>query len=893
MIFKTIDDSVDKTRKTLALFNKDWNTYKTNWQKGFSQNGILGGLKSIFQSNNTSVISKEQIQILRNWNNAVKHGCTNQETFNRIIANADDNTKMYFAGLNKGKGSIEGLTQATNASTASLKTNAVAMKGLAVAGNILASIGLTLVISKALSFINEMISANEDLLNSAKELSSEFKETESSINGYKEKIKGLYETINDSSSSISDVTQARKDLMAVQNELIQNFGTEKDTIDIVTQAINGQADALDYLSQKKYQEWKNQFNNKTIGQAASDFFSSDNIPNALLKLTQLDFKGAGDSLTTPTDSNIDKMTDSMQHAYYEIEKSGNQALDRLIAKTYGLLDLGDKFKISGNLNNIYEDLLEIQELSNNFNVSDKFNSSLTSTANAMDETLKAYKDSYDTYILYEKILDNSKNTEYDDKFNQINKSKELYNDAVESGKEGSIKQAGVKYAETLQSAISLAMKNSDKDVAEYFKSMYPEMQQIFGEWSFELNFEPNTDGLKDKVIDALDEIDGESDGITSFSSEDILNFNPNIATQEQINAYGVLKKVADDYGLTVENLITLLEKMGLVKSENYQQLADQFGQELVNTLSDEDLQFAFSVSRGSIKTWDELIEKIKEAKEQAAKESVITSVSDVLTKLADPEAINKYNEKISTLQSYLEKLENGSFSPADESSLITDFGITGDSIDELTEKIQTLMDAEMDSIIKQIDEILNNETLDDKTKKAVENLKQSLIGTNKEAQNLNNSLSFKLTNNPLADVQSLSQGLDQLDKIYADILDKEAFDFSSILNNDQFKEQFSTYTDEYDNFINTVSKSPDDINACQDAFNKLTAAYIKGSGVLSEVTEATKAGTIAMLKQMGVSNAAAIVEQALIENEEVRKYMLIKILYFVRCMFSQNCVYSY
>lgn len=72
-----------------------------------------------------------------------------------------------------------------------------------------------------------------------------------------------------------------------------------------------------------------------------------------------------------------------------------------------------------------------------------------------------------------------------------------------------------------------------------------------------------------------------------------------------------------------------------------------------------------------------------------------------------------------------------------------------------------------------------------------------------------------------------------------------------------------------------MSNSPNDINACQDAFNKLTAAYIKGSGVLSEVTEATKAGTIAMLKQMGVANAASIVEQALIENEkmlEAQKY---------------------
>ena len=115
MIFKTIDSSVDNTRKTLALFNKDWNTYKTNWQQGFSQNGVAGGIKSIFQSSNSnSVISKDQLQILRNWNNAVAHDCTNQETFNRIIKDADSNTKLYFSGLNKGKGSVEGLKNAQN-----------------------------------------------------------------------------------------------------------------------------------------------------------------------------------------------------------------------------------------------------------------------------------------------------------------------------------------------------------------------------------------------------------------------------------------------------------------------------------------------------------------------------------------------------------------------------------------------------------------------------------------------------------------------------------------------------------------------------------------------------------------------------------------------------------
>lgn len=65
-------------------------------------------------------------------------------------------------------------------------------------------------------------------------------------------------------------------------------------------------------------------------------------------------------------------------------------------------------------------------------------------------------------------------------------------------------------------------------------------------------------------------------------------------------------------------------------------------------------------------------------------------------------------ENISSLKSYLDKLKFGDYSSTDLLSLADEFGITGDSVEELTEKIQALMDAEMDSILKQIDDILNN-----------------------------------------------------------------------------------------------------------------------------------------------------------------------------------------
>lgn len=126
----------------------------------------------------------------------------------------------------------------------------------------------------------------------------------------------------------------------------------------------------------------------------------------------------------------------------------------------------------------------------------------------------------------------------------------------------------------------------------------------------------------------------------------------------------------------------------------------------------------------------------------------------------------------------------------------------------------------------------------------------------------------------LSGIQSLSDGLDQLDKIYADVLDMEEFDWSSILNNEDFEKTFSNmanapeeFADAYDEFIKTVSNSSGDIDACQEAFNNLASAYIYNSGVLDDVTESTKAATIAMLEQMGVANATEVVEAKLAETE--------------------------
>lgn len=121
-------------------------------------------------------------------------------------------------------------------------------------------------------------------------------------------------------------------------------------------------------------------------------------------------------------------------------------------------------------------------------------------------------------------------------------------------------------------------------------------------------------------------------------------------------------------------------------------------------------------------------------------------------------------------------------------------------------------------------------------------------------------------------VEKLSTGMDMIDKIYADVYDKGEFDWSSILNNEDFKQEFGRLGNEYSNFINVISNSPKDINACQDAFNSLVGAYITNSGALSGLTDETRNATIAILEQMGVANAAAIVDHQLAYQKAKLKY---------------------
>lgn len=121
-------------------------------------------------------------------------------------------------------------------------------------------------------------------------------------------------------------------------------------------------------------------------------------------------------------------------------------------------------------------------------------------------------------------------------------------------------------------------------------------------------------------------------------------------------------------------------------------------------------------------------------------------------------------------------------------------------------------------------------------------------------------------------VEEVTSKLKSLANVYNDVKNAESFDWSSVLNNEEFKKTFAGCGETYTQFIETVTQSPDDIEACQSAFNNLAGEYINASGVLNDLTDDTRDAAVAMLEEGGIVNAAEIVDAKLLEliNEKIK-----------------------
>jgi len=739
----------------------------TSGKTGIQPNNFISGLFNgdLFKKQTFSlseVLSTSDVDAIKAYNKQIDKCVTSQTAFNRTMLNTSKEAQNVVAAANGNKVALDGLTKSSKAAE-------LGMKALAMAGNMLLIYALT----SAVGIIYKCATVSDRLAESAAQMGSEFASTKSDISDYKTKIEELYQTINDDTSSYEDTYNARQELLKIQDEMIDKFGDEADAVKLVTDAINGQTDSLDALTQDKWQETVNAFNSdrgKGWTEKVADAFANIGHGNNFQRM-------------------IDEMEDTEvtfhmipmygDDTYEEFSKKLKEDFGADITRT----ERDDAITLSGDLDTIYKQLLNIQTLAKGMGIDDTFLNDLGNQADEAKSKLDEYQELYSQHVLYDKIFNSE---DFEKSFDKINKAYEKYQDAFASGDEESIEKAKQNYAEIVQSATEGL---DDQSVIDYFNNMYPDLQKVVGGWEFEVKF-------KAAVDDDSDDFEkGVQDAVNKFDTvEDIKNYNPKVATDEQKDAYLQLKQYADDYGLTLDQLIDKLVQLGLLQSQ---------------------------------------------------------PKSDLLNKL----------------------LPSKSTPTAGVTSALTD-AMDGVDADEATKWVESLTEEEA--------KLANSKDFEN----ALEEQKKKLNGaslsaddyaaalqTVKDKQNENSNETSISSTDILAQVQALSTGLDQLDKIYADVYNKEDFDWSSILNNDGFKEAFGNmtnvteeYKNAYDDFIKTISNNPSDLSACQSAFDNLATAYIYNSDALKNVTEDTKASTIAMLEQMGIANAEEVVTAQIANN---------------------------
>lgn len=534
------------------------------------------------------MFDKNDIEAIKKYNEQIDNCVTSQTAFNRTMLNASEDAQELVAAANGNVISLDKLTKSSKAAE-------LAMKGLALAGNIFVS----LVISKVISTVYEMSQASDTVGKAAKEAADEFSSASSDIESYKKQVEDLYSTINNSSSSIEDVTNARKQLLSIQDEMISKFGSEKEVIDLVTQAvgvqteaIGGQTKAFEELSRKKWLETLNDFNK-------SQNFGTD-LANG--------FQGYSTNLDRAKDEYFNYNKGVLDFGFVgENLPEFKQALKSLD------VDMDDTFiRVNGNATEVYNTLLEIENLAKKYNVDEDFQKSVGIAANQAKEISDKYKDFLDQYTLNEEILPDET---YKKDYKSLTEKYTAYQKAFEDGDEEAQNEAIQQYAETLSSAAAKALENGDEEVADYFKSMYPTIQNEVSSWLFEINFKPNVNGLKDTVEQNLKVFTDKG-----YTTEQLADFDPSKSTDEELNnAYNNLQEALKDYGLSVTDLISTFEKLGLIVSQSKKQLLDKYSgnKDDIEKMDSGDLEIAYKVDNKTIKTWDQLIQKIREYKQQA------------------------------------------------------------------------------------------------------------------------------------------------------------------------------------------------------------------------------------------------------------------------------------
>lgn len=275
-LFKVINSSADKARKTIGFLGKDLVNIKQEFTQATT---FKGKMASIFSPSQGATPTDPQIQLVQEWNEKIEQNALDEQARTEILKDANATQQEYFNGLNGTAANVNDLANAENAATQS--TMKLRMANIAL--NTALSIGVSLAIQGIVYALKEWVfnidtvrEHAEDALEAYKSSTEQLQTTKKSIDDIAGDYAKLAQGVDEFGHNVSLNADEQERYHEITNkiadmfpEMVKGYDTEgnaiirnKGNVDALTEAYERQTqaakDALLLQSDDVFTNFKNQ-----------------------------------------------------------------------------------------------------------------------------------------------------------------------------------------------------------------------------------------------------------------------------------------------------------------------------------------------------------------------------------------------------------------------------------------------------------------------------------------------------------------------------------------------------------------------------------------------------------------------------------------------------------
>lgn len=507
---------------------------------------------------------------------AAKNGQSALANYMQGLGDDDAALKAYIASVDDGNYSLSGFQKFIQQHNAGLQKSTVGAYASAAAHaalNAALSMGISLLISFVVSGISKLINSEKEAAEAAKEatkdaqkLSEEF----SSLDDYKKQIKELRKSLDSNNLSQSEAYDARQKLLTIQDELISKFGLEKEGINLVTGAIEDQIGAIDELEKKDAQDWLIN-NQKSINEAAG-YFNNDN------QYTLSDETFGNEGVLGDVGERVKEYGADRDHIFVstgvfgqgiyfegsaeEVEEEARAFISWLgeykaeLAKELNLDSTTDARK-----KQLKKDIEQIEDYENNASSWYKKEFGEGSTY----ETNKA---------LIKEAQEKTAIAKYTDQYMEILQIQDDFLEAQTKGDKNGMRDA----LDAYHAATAAAKEDATES---YMDEFFDGLDGKFATEEFELNLTADDSELKKNIQSVIN--DSGLSELDNNQIKDMVSRGLNVEgaidesgayTDDQIQGLIKLQSEADNAGISIETLISILTNFGLINGKPAEAMAD-------------------------------------------------------------------------------------------------------------------------------------------------------------------------------------------------------------------------------------------------------------------------------------------------------------------------------